>query len=352
MRVAEKIIVTAQRDAADAAFAEIQSIAPGAKPVKFLSPEARLISLPCGFPALAEKLRAAPKAAIFIRHIFPAAYISALREADRGAAWLNGGSAGAAFSVQMRVEPRDGALYARAAEILRGTEETLTARGFVKDDKNPEWVASLFIHGEDLYAGVSACADNLSKWNGGEMRFKKDADFISRAEFKLLEAFEVFGIARGSVLSENARQAALSALDLGAAPGGWTKALLERGYRVTAVDPAEMHERLKERENFTHLKDIAQRLPAGGQYDLIVNDMRMDMFDSCRVMLDTAERLKPNGQAVITLKLSPGGWRKKTLRALELLEKKYRVLGARQLFHNREEVTVWLAHPPLQHHNA
>jgi 23S rRNA (cytidine2498-2'-O)-methyltransferase len=68
----------------------------------------------------------------------------------------------------------------------------------------------------------------------------------------------------------------------------------------------------------------------------------MGMYDSCRVMLDMADKLTGNGAAVMTLKLSAGEWRKKTFKAIELLEKKYIIAGARQLFHNRGEVTVYL----------
>jgi 23S rRNA C2498 (ribose-2'-O)-methylase RlmM len=68
----------------------------------------------------------------------------------------------------------------------------------------------------------------------------------------------------------------------------------------------------------------------------------MDMYDSCRIMLDMAERLGDNGEAVMTLKLSSGGWRRKTFKALELLESGCQILNARQLFHNRGEVTVYI----------
>lgn len=51
------------------------------------------------------------------------------------------------------------------------------------------------------------------------------------AEFKLLEALEVFGI----VLPSHG-----VALDLAAAPGGWTRVLRRAGEYVTAIDPGEL----------------------------------------------------------------------------------------------------------------
>jgi 23S rRNA (cytidine2498-2'-O)-methyltransferase len=133
------------------------------------------------------------------------------------------------------------------------------------------------------------------------------------------------------------------ALDLGAAPGGWTKVLLEAGYRVTAVDPAGLNAKLLENENLTYLGITAQRIPAGiGPFSLIVNDMRMDVYDSCRVMQELSDRLADDGSAVMTLKLSSGNWRRKVLKAFEFLESGYGIAGARQLFHNRGEVTAYL----------
>ena len=63
----------------------------------------------------------------------------------------------------------------------------------------------------------------------------KEEDQISRAKFKLLEAEQRFGIDFS---------VARKAIDIGAAPGGWTSLLLERGLKVTAIDPAAMNPRL------------------------------------------------------------------------------------------------------------
>jgi 23S rRNA (cytidine2498-2'-O)-methyltransferase len=243
---------------------------------------------------------------------------------------------GKPFSVQLRVAKRDEALFQQGRELIDEAENILTERGFQKDDKSPEWAVSFFIHEETLYAGVSLCADNLSKWNGGEARFKKDEGYISRAEFKLLEAFEIFGLNDFAIKPHKA-------LDLGAAPGGWSRALLDKGFYIVAVDPAEMYPALASHKRFTHLRATAQRCAfKDASFDLIVNDMRMDMFGSARIMLEVAHALSPGGKALMTLKLTPGHWLRKTANVFKLLEEKYNVIGARQLFHNRDEVTVCL----------
>jgi 23S rRNA (cytidine2498-2'-O)-methyltransferase len=64
------------------------------------------------------------------------------------------------------------------------------------------------------------------------------------------------------------------------------------------------------------------------------------MMESCRIMEGLSESLVPGGLIVMTLKLPKANWYKKTKSALSYLENKYRIKGARQLFHNRSEVTV------------
>jgi 23S rRNA (cytidine2498-2'-O)-methyltransferase len=329
-------IITTQPGVADTAMGELRHDGDVRTKIIF-SPEARLIEAP----------KPLPKDLIFVRHMFPVTYSGDIAAAkwQRILPGPDSVYGGMPFSVQLRLANRDESIFARGREIISEGESILTQRGFPKNDKAPLWALSFFIHGMTLYAGVSFCADNLSKWNGGEMRFKKDEGFISRAEFKLLEAFEVFGLDMlgNAEASGPDAASALTALDLGAAPGGWSRALLDKGFRVTAVDPAQMHESLTKHPGLTHLRATAQRCAfKDASFDLIVNDMRMDMYASARVMLEVAHALKPRGKAVMTLKLTPGHWLSKTANVFKLLEEKYTVSGARQLFHNRDEVTVCL----------
>jgi 23S rRNA (cytidine2498-2'-O)-methyltransferase len=185
------------------------------------------------------------------------------------------------------------------------------------------------------YVGLSDVEQNLSSWAGGARRFAREPGQISRSEFKLLEALEVFALP----LPEGGL-----ALDLGAAPGGWTRLLRARGLRVVAVDPAALDPRLAGDRGIRHVRATAQQFfPCRERFDLIVNDMRMDARDSARLMLDAAPCLRPEGHALMTLKLPAEGPEQVMHQALALLARRYRVLGARQLFHNRSEVTVALA---------
>jgi 23S rRNA (cytidine2498-2'-O)-methyltransferase len=134
------------------------------------------------------------------------------------------------------------------------------------------------------------------------------------------------------------------ALDLGAAPGGWTRVARRRGLWVVAVDPAGLAPTLRAHPAVRHMRMTAEAYLASGpeRFDVIMNDMRMDARDSARLMVAYAGTLQPGGPAIVTLKL-PGHNRRGIVdHALDILREAYEVRGARQLFHNRSEITVVL----------
>ena len=188
-------------------------------------------------------------------------------------------------------------------------------------------------------AGVSTAQQNLSDWAGGMRRFTREERRISRSEFKLLEALELFAI----VLPERG-----TALDLGAAPGGWTRILRQLGQYVTAVDPGSLDPRLDSDKGVRHRRMTAQEFlrEEPDRFDIIVNDMRMDAAESARLMVNFASRIYRHGVAIMTIKLPEGedaiATRARVDAALETLRKAFTVVGARQLFHNRSEITVAL----------
>lgn len=192
-------------------------------------------------------------------------------------------------------------------------------------------------HRQLAYLGLSLASHNISDWAGGVRRFRREKEQVSRAEFKMLEALEAFRIdlPAGGV-----------ALDLGAAPGGWTRVLRQKGQFVTAVDPAELHPRLAADRGVRHKKMTAETYLAEGPdaFDFLVNDMRMDARASARLMNDFADFLYPHAEALMTLKLG------KTAAALDpactILQESYNILHMRQLFHNRNEVTIHLQPRP------
>lgn len=237
------------------------------------------------------------------------------------------------FSVQVRLLG-DGVhwQYSRV-DVSERLAALVSSWGAAVDVRDPFQVLSVTCTSSEVFIGLSRAQDNLSSWAGGERRYKREEGQVSRAEFKLLEAIEVFRID----LPASGR-----ALDLGAAPGGWTRVLAERGLQVTAVDPAELDPRVAALTQVRHIRKLVQDVKFSEPFDVIVNDMRMDARDAARILLSLHDHLKPGGTVIMTLKLPEQHSGEAAEAALNILTQRYEILGARQLFHNRSEITVVL----------
>jgi 23S rRNA (cytidine2498-2'-O)-methyltransferase len=220
-----------------------------------------------------------------------------------------------------------------SGDLVRRCAETLAGLGKKTGHAGLPQTLSLCITKDGVLIGLASAAEQLSDWPGGRTRLARGEDQISRAEFKLEEAFQTFGIRPPS---------SGTALDLGASPGGWTHVLRRYGVEVWAVDPGDIDEKLRRDRGVRHVRKTAGAFFRNEQrrFDMVVNDMKMDPELSCKLMLDAAERLRPGALAVMTLKLSAHRPAKTVRDCLDLLRRRYRVVTARQLHHNRNEVTV------------
>ena len=217
--------------------------------------------------------------------------------------------------------------------------------GAVESIKKPQVVVSILCTLEKAYLGISLTTDNLSDWPGGARHFAHLSEQISRAEFKLLEALEVFGV---TLPSQG------SALDLGSAPGGWTRILLEAGMQVVAVDPAKLDGRLSKQPHLEHYRGYAEdyleeAIKRRRKFNVITNDMRMDAREAARLLVQASACLLNDGFIISVLKLPHETFEIDPLKnlneALKLLQRHFAIVQARQLFHNRQEVTVLTARP-------
>jgi 23S rRNA (cytidine2498-2'-O)-methyltransferase len=280
---------------------------------------------------------------IFVRHLAPVQYDVPLQGEEADIERIAGLlpelrgrlEAGRSFSVQSRVLG-EGKLPFRKVVLNERLSQALEADAVRMDCRHPEQVVSILCTPDRAYVGVSPTEQNRSEWPGGKHRFKRDDDQISRAEFKLLEALSVFG----RELPSHGH-----ALDIGASPGGWTRVLAAHGLRVDAVDPGHLDPRLKGNRLVRHHRKRIQEVRFGPlQFDAIVNDMKMDARDSIEIMLGLADRLRPGGLAIMTLKMPKSGPAPRMLdmlrEDLDRLATGFEVAGARQLYHNRSEVTV------------
>jgi 23S rRNA (cytidine2498-2'-O)-methyltransferase len=321
------------------ALQELQTTIPDLLLLEWLAPGIGLVELEQDWKTLAKNLGDYPP--IFCRHICPVQISIPLEQhagdlhsldqlADFFIPFLN---LEQTFSVQTRFVGNGTWIFKRY-DVNVMLSDRLKREGAALDVRNPEQVLSVVCTPARAYLGFSLAAENLSTWAGGVHRFKREKEQISRAEFKLLEILSLFQLRF---------PAGGTALDLGAAPGGWTRILCKHAMRVVAVDPADLDLRVRSNPAVSHVRQTAQTyLPTGEQFDIILDDMRMDALASARIMLLAASSLKPDGLAILTLKLPKRSMASTATSALKLLQKGYLVVGARQLFHNRHEITAAL----------
>lgn len=353
MIVTHELVKTSDPLFDQAALDELDRIAPGLEQTEILGPGVHLVRHGLPFHTLAETLRAEPP--VFVRHICPVqarvalggtpADVETLVQSVVGEVigWVE---ADFPFSVQTRlladVAYKPFAVNNAVAGVVA------EAAGAPLDVRNPQQVISIVIidnrqgfddsGGFEGLIGLSTVAENLSDWAGGVRRFAREDEQISRSEFKLLEALDVFGL---ELLPRG------TALDLGASPGGWTRVLRQKQLYVTAVDPGELDARLANDRGIRYKRMTAEDYlrEEPDPFDVIVNDMRMDGRDSARLMLRYAPYLYPHGVAIVTIKLPERNALRVLDHALNLLRDAYEIRGVRQLFHNRSEVTVVLGKP-------
>ena len=337
-----KIVFTTQENSCTFSLNELEKISECTKLLKWLKPGIGILETDESFTLISEIIINKPL--LFTRHIFPILNTIEINEDENDLDLIIN-------SICQINEPfKKEKTFSVQARTLNETKSTLSKfdlnlnisnyfelQGYKLDIKNPKQIISIITQGKLCYIGISESKYNLSNWTGGEHRFKYFDDQISRSEFKLMEAIDTFKIDLSNFRN---------ALDLGAAPGGWTKILLNNKLKITAVDPANLNESIKNNINIVHYKELAQnyikKINKSEIFDCIVNDMRMDPIDSCTLMGLFAKHLSKNGLAIITIKLPHSNILKIANKSLTILRKCYDIQYARQLFHNRSEITVVL----------
>jgi 23S rRNA (cytidine2498-2'-O)-methyltransferase len=200
-----------------------------------------------------------------------------------------------------------------------------------------------FISGAAAYAGYALPA-NSAPWSMGIPRLKFPRGAPSRSALKLEEAFLHF-------LSERERrtllQPGMTAVDLGAAPGGWTWQLVRRHLRVTAVDNGALAPELLESGMVEHVRaDGFRYKPPKAVHWLVC-----DIVEQPIRVAELAARWIALGwcaHAIFNLKLPMKKRYREIQRCLAHIEEALRAAGVvyrvacKQLYHDREEVTVYL----------
>lgn len=221
------------------------------------------------------------------------------------------------------------------SEIKKALDEILIEQFAVETVvSGADQIISVYVTADTIFMGISKPADNLSDWSGGAIRFRKEDGQISRAKFKLLEAEYAFGLDFSQYRN---------AIDLGAAPGGWTSLLLERGLHVTAIDPGALDKSIIRHKRLTFYRRNAANVQLDeNQYDLLVCDMSWNPKQTGKLLKDLLYALQAGGTIILTVKLLNKKPFQTVKDVLKELEPELSLQHAKQLFHNREELTLFL----------
>jgi 23S rRNA (cytidine2498-2'-O)-methyltransferase len=181
--------------------------------------------------------------------------------------------------------------------------------------------------------GVLPARDAPSLAPGGRLRVRVPSTAPSRAAMKLLEAFAWL---------DRAPDPGDLCVDLGAAPGGWTWALLERRARVIAVDPGNLDGAIARRKGLIHARGDAFRFapPVDEPVDWLFCDMAFRPLEVAGLLAKWARRQWAR-LLVANLKLPMRKKAEHLFRVRDILtDGGWASLRARQLYHDRDEVTI------------
>jgi 23S rRNA (cytidine2498-2'-O)-methyltransferase len=285
----------------------------------------------------------------FARLVFPRQLVRTgelltdLPEADRVTPIVRAARAlGTAFHslwIEMPDTNEGKALSALARPLAAHLERALRKAGVAFDDPEaPQRLHVFFVGGRACYVGISQ-VDNGSRWPMGIPRVRVPAGAPSRSAAKLAEA--LLELAGGPRFEPG-----LTAVDLGASPGGWTWQLVQRGFMVTAVDNGPMDARLMDSGQVKHRRDDGFHYRPPDPVDWMV----CDMVESPSRIATLVARWLAEGwcrQSIFNLKLPMKKRWEEVVRCRGIIDAALGgggyFLRMKQLYHDREEVTAYLA---------
>jgi len=200
-----------------------------------------------------------------------------------------------------------------------------------------------FISGTHVIVGQSI-EGNTSPWEMGVPRLKFPAAAPSRSTLKLEEAWL-------QLMTAEERMSFLkfghTAVDLGAAPGGWTWQLVNKGMKVWSIDNGPMEEKLMDTGKVVHLQDDAFVYKPTRAVDWMV----CDVVDQPAKVADRMQRWLLERwcrYAIFNLKLPMKQRWAEVQSIFDRMDGKFAEKGvsyelrAKHLYHDREEITVFV----------
>ena len=233
------------------------------------------------------------------------------------------------------------ALSGLTKALARPLESVLKKRGALRRKAGGRRLHLWWTAGDCVQLGMSF-PGNRSEYPGGILRLRSPREAPSRSTLKLEEAWHVF-VPRDQW--EMRLNDSMQAADLGAAPGGWTYQLVRKGMYVYAVDNGPMDKGLMATGQVEHLREDGFIWEPPNRIDWLV----CDIADKPMRVTHMIERWLVRRwcrEAVFNLKLPMKQRWAEVQHCLEALAgslEEARVtaeIRCRQLYHDREEVTV------------
>ena len=249
-------------------------------------------------------------------------------------------------------------VWAEYADTTDGREMATFARKFssamAQSLRKKKWLVKqtklaanrlflFMISGTEMYVGV-APINNSAPWPQGIPRLKFPKTAPSRSTLKLEEAWHWF-IPKKQWDERLAFSS--SAVDLGAAPGGWTWQLVQRSMFVTAVDNGPMNDDLMQSGQVTHVQEDAYKFIPDEPVVLMVCDVVDKPIKTAQMATDWVL----NGwcqEAIFNLKLPMKQRYQEVVSCMNLIAEQCMQAGvgyelsAKHLYHDREEITCLL----------
>ncbi len=208
-----------------------------------------------------------------------------------------------------------------------------------KEDARLPRLHVCFLAGDHALLALADPRDS-APWPLGIPRLKLLPEAPSRSALKLEEAFLALLTADER---EHLLRPGMTAADLGAAPGGWTWVLTRQHLRVTSVDNGPLRQHVLDTGLVEHLRAVGFHWHPAKPLDWMVCDM---VEQPAKVAARMAKWFAEGWcrHAVFNLKLPMKKRWQETRLCLDLFEEragKPLTLRAKQLYHDREEITVF-----------
>ncbi|SMF49742.1 23S rRNA (cytidine(2498)-2'-O)-methyltransferase RlmM [Pseudobacteriovorax antillogorgiicola] len=204
-------------------------------------------------------------------------------------------------------------------------------------DKDAPCLHVCFLSYQEAIAGIS-WRGNQSPYPGGIHRLKFPKDGPSRSTLKLEEAF--LDLLPGGLKHPLFTKDSCTGVDLGAAPGGWTYQLVKHNIFTYSVDNGPMSPDLLASGLVEHCQEDAYKFRPRGRADILV----CDMVDQPSQVTNLIYKWFSEGWcdlAIFNLKLPMKKRFQEAQQCLDTLGAlQPRILRAKHLYHDREEITV------------